>query len=225
MSHVLAFVEPIKLGPDEEIMLMAFLAELREGTRGYKASLAQLLRGEEATEHIQALRPNEYGHFVSPFFPGTDRLGTEEQALLKALGYYVDDSARACLTKPETRGYDEVHRITSSYRSVIVPGTIIEDDSKRKSKALLEFCKKNFGYEKPRAGIMPSVRRFFSKNRLAEMGIESIVGLHDPLSDQYDLPANLCVHRDDPFHFSAVRPKEDGTWCRKRWFALSLPTV
>lgn len=113
---------------------------------------------------------NKYGHHVITVV-GEDFTGGQEVKKIGMIGYW----SRAYLTCRKNNSYNKKHRLISGqeYKVVLVPSTEIHERSN-----LINYCKINYGYKKPLAGIIPRLREIISYEKVAE---GPLIALHDPV--------------------------------------------
>lgn len=144
---------------------------------------------------VSPLARNQHGHFVVTI-TGLDLTGAQEIERLESSGYRVSPCAKSVLLRVDTDGYDQRHRLIArqSYQVAIMPGNVIAKGRDRTTENLHKqgFV---FGYEKPRAGIMPRIRELVSGEQLKEMGFWYIAGLHDTILDSDGFPYVLAADR------------------------------
>lgn len=162
------------------------------------------LRGELKLAPVSFHR-NEHGHIVLTL-DGLGLTGEQEVKRLEAAGFRVSDWAKLCLTS--TNGYNNNHRLVAGqeYKIALVPTREIERDSDRTTGALRKRGLERYGYEKPRAGIVPRIRELVSDKQMEEMGFWYIAAPHDAIKDSVG----------DPYVLNASR-YDDGRWLRAFW--------
>ncbi|HWQ60208.1 MAG TPA: hypothetical protein VN420_03600 [Candidatus Fimivivens sp.] len=126
-------------------------------------------------------KKNRHGHYVVPIV-GKALTGAQECILLPRL-WELDDGVATVLTYrekgKERNGYDEFHILEEGRRYRVALISAI--DGIRFNVCDDEAQLRCFGYERPRAGIMPRLAELLSRRMMAEMGISSIIGLHQPI--------------------------------------------
>ncbi len=167
---------------------------------------------------------NQHGHIVMTI-SALDLTGAQEIARLEASGHRVGDYAKSVLLSTSKDGYDHKHRLLAgqSYQMVFMPGKTIAKDSDRTTENLRKQGLA-FGYEKPRAGIVPRIRELLSDKQLEEMGFWYIAGLHDPILDSDGYPCVLGVYRGGAGRWlNAYWDKPGDQWDGCGAFAFLVP--
>lgn len=138
------------------------------------------------------LERNEHEHIVFTV-TGLELTGAEELERLQSGEYTVSDYAKQMLTSTKPDGYDSKHRLPDGkkYEIVLLPSKHIIRDLSHTTSTL---CKEadRFGYNKPRAGIVPRIRESVSDAQMEEIGFMYIAVLHDPIIDICGVPRVLA---------------------------------
>lgn len=179
-----------------------------------------LLRDELEVKPKPLVFPkNEHGHYLVEV-TGRTLTSTAEIQLLTEQRFCVDDFARQCLISNRPDSYDAKHRLEEGkvYRIAIVLGREIKQNC---TMANLQAYAKQFGYQKPLAGLMPRIRESVTDRQMEQMGISYIVGLHDPIKDSDGNPGILGASRaGDGRWLDAYFGSPDGEWGDRGAFAF-----
>lgn len=143
---------------------------------------------------------NEYGHYALTIV-GRNLTGKQEVEQ----GFRVSNYTKRALTSTNDDGYDANHRLEDSveYHVVLIPGLEITEN---RTTANIRKYACGFGYEIPRAGVMPRICEMVSDRQMEQMKIWYIAILHEPIKDADGDPCVLRTYRRD-----------DGRWLHARW--------
>jgi hypothetical protein len=135
---------------------------------------------------------NKNGHYVVTL-AGRNLAGAEEIAKLESAGFKIGSYARQVLLSND---YNKNHRLEEGkkYQVVLVHG---KEVGGRRTTADLKAYAKKFGYEVPKAGIVPRIREAISDEKMKEMDFWYIAGLHDLIKDSGGDPSVLSSYRCD----------------------------
>lgn len=122
---------------------------------------------------------NEHGHVVFTL-TGLGLSGREELKALESRYYNVSASAKYALA---SLLFDAEHQLAlcRKYRVVLLPAEGPDAGTRRTLKEVCEEAER-LGYGRSVAGIMPRIRESISDKQMEEMGIESVIAFHEPLT-------------------------------------------
>ncbi|MFA5831776.1 MAG: hypothetical protein WC878_08190 [Candidatus Paceibacterota bacterium] len=168
---------------------------------------------------------NKFGHCVVTII-GQEIKGEEEIERLESSGFVLSQFAKIILT---SGGYDKKHRLEKGkrYRIALIPKSEIGDTV---TAEYMKYFGKKFGYEIPKAGIMPRIREAFSDEKMKEMNLETIIGFHKPIVAYLDHTFIFRIDRDlydDGLCLGAALWSEemDNVFCGKEAFAFMVPSA
>ena len=173
------------------------------------------------------LERNEHGHVILTI-TGVDLTGAEEVKRLIAADYRVSNYAKSCFTSTADDSYDARHRLVAGqqYKLALVLGKEISRDADRTTQGLRDHAKSKYGYEKPRAGVVPRVREILSDKQMEELGIWYAAALHDPIKDSDSSPRVLRADRGGEGRLvSASWVKPGSEWDGSGAFVFRVPQV
>jgi len=168
---------------------------------------------------------NKHGHIVL-MITGLDLTGEQEIERLTTAEFRLTDWAKSCLLSKKKDGYDKNHRLVAGqrYKVALMPMWEIERASDRTTDALRKRGVEKYGYEKPRAGIVPRIRESVSDNQMEEVGFRHIAAPHDPIKDSDGAPRMLCAYRCGGGRWlGAFWDRPDGHWGGRGAFAFLVP--
>jgi hypothetical protein len=166
---------------------------------------------------------NEHGHSIL-VFPGFNFTGEQEVELLEAHGYRVDPHARSCFLSTNKDSYDSNHRLElgRTYMVALVPTKEIPDSNR--TITTLRQLRERYGYEKPRGGLIPRIRKMLSDNQMQKLGYQRIVSLHDPIENPDGHPFLLDSRVADSGHaVGACSAELNCVWGDASALAFPLP--
>ena len=136
------------------------------------------------------MEKNEHGHDVFTIV-GKNMTGKQEVNQLMEAGFLVSHTAQACLCSDE---YKRNHRLRNGkkYQIVLIRGRELGLSTSHTYEAIQKYAEK-FGYQKPRAGILPRIRKAVTRTIMEEMQISDIVALHKPIKDLHKDPYVLSI--------------------------------